>query len=123
SLKQCLAAKDDQSAEFVVKSMADELGIDLALEHIQKQVQSGDPHWLMLAAALQKKRGDIPAARSLSDQLMAQMDKLSDPAQALVLKQAGLLYMIDPNPDLAKSKEIYLKLTKLAPDDLTVWNN
>src|SRR5438552_8397211 len=74
SLNQCLSAKDDPSAELVVRSMADELGVSVALDHIQKQVQSGDPHWLMLGAVLEKKRDHVADARKLVEQLMAGLD-------------------------------------------------
>jgi tetratricopeptide (TPR) repeat protein len=123
ALNQCLAIKDDAAAQLVVNSMASELGVDVALQQVQKQVQTGQPQWLMLGAVLQQRRGDIAQARQLVDRVLGMMDKLSDPQQASVLNYAGTLFMIDPDPDTEKAKAIYQRLAKIRPDDFTVWNN
>jgi len=123
ALNQCLAAKDDASALLVVNSMASELGVPYAIKLVDRQVQGGNWHWQMLAANLQQRNGDIPAARKIVDQVMGGLDKLSLPEQAQILGYAGVLFMVDPDPDMKKAKAIYERLTTLRPDDYLVWNN
>src|SRR5262249_28457150 len=119
----CMTAKDDASAQLVIESMATELGLDVALRHVDKQVQGGQPQWVMLGARLQQRRGDIPAARKLVEQVLDGLDKLAVRDQAVVLTYAGTLYMIDPDPDSKRARSIYDQLAKIRPDDYTVWNN
>ena len=65
----------------------------------------------------------MPTARKTIDLALADLPKLPPGLQAQTLALAGTLYRYDPDPDLAKAKELYLQLVKLRPDDFQAWNN
>jgi tetratricopeptide (TPR) repeat protein len=123
AIKTAFDDKNDQEAQTVVDQLVDSTNADSALKVISALPQAAEPRWQLTIAWLQVKKNDVAGARKTIDALLANPDKLSREVHETALAFGGSVYMQLPDPDQNKSRELYLQLLKLRPNDYKIYNN
>ncbi len=57
------------------------------------------------------------------EQVLTNLDKLTEVQKASALGFSGSIYMQTPDPDAGRSRDIYQQLLKITPDDFRIYNN
>jgi tetratricopeptide (TPR) repeat protein len=109
---------DDVAANDVVRTMGDVIGPDEAITRVQGRPE---PKWKIMTARLQQTKGDTAAAVRSLEAVLAQEDSLSVEDKINAYRFGGTLYLVVA--DAKKSKDCYMKLLELAPEDMTALNN
>jgi tetratricopeptide (TPR) repeat protein len=116
------AGADNAAAELIVKSMTTTVGKDKAVQEVMARAGQ-DVRWKLLAAALHSVYKDWDQAVKCLDDVQQHFEELNPRQKAQALRISGPLYQLARPPQLDKAKDAYLKLLKMAPDDLFALNN
>ena len=112
------AAPDFGSSARVVNIIASEVGIDEALQRAQAHAE--DPNWRLMAADLNVKRGNFPAAAAEVAPLRE--STTISPIQRLhALSLLAESYRMMHQPQDAR--DVYVEALAIAPDDAEMLNN
>ncbi len=116
------AAKDDDAVAAIVKSIADEIGVEAAKARIIARAEKGENRWRLLLSYLLDSGGDLPGAVSWIEKIIADPNATPDEL-GTAQRVAGTLYLrLDP-PETAKACAIYRKVLESSPNDPAMLNN
>jgi tetratricopeptide (TPR) repeat protein len=116
------AEHDAAGAAQIIQTYAELLGTQAALKVAADRAEN-DPHWLLLAAALCRQKGDADGAIHWLELAIDQQAKLSTADQNEALRMAASEYLAKTPPDTLKSAETYRQIIKRSPDDIDSLNN
>jgi tetratricopeptide (TPR) repeat protein len=117
------AQRSDDAAANVVRTMAEEIGVDEALQRIAERAKT-ENRWRMVSAYLLHSKGDYAGAAEMVEATLAEYDKLAPEEKIGALRFAGSLYLaMKPQPQVQKAHDAYAKLLALQPNDLFSLNN
>ncbi|HEY0007777.1 MAG TPA: tetratricopeptide repeat protein, partial [Tepidisphaeraceae bacterium] len=116
------AAGNWQGVALVVNTIAQELGVKLAISKVEPLAKS-DLEARMLLTSLYERDNNLPAALAQVERTLADRPRL-DPRQLdSALQAAGSLYLRMNPPMSEKARQVYEELSQRYPDDLALLNN
>lgn len=117
------AQRSGDAATTVVRTMAEEIGVDEALDRIAERAKT-ENRWRLMSAFLLQSKGDFDGAAEMVEAALAEYDKLTPDEKVTALRFAGSLYLgMKPQPQVQKAYDAYSKLLQLQPNDLYSLNN
>jgi tetratricopeptide (TPR) repeat protein len=116
------AAKDSQDAIAIIETVDHAVGVDRAIELIQKR-PANDAQWNTLLIMLYHDHGDDDQAIKVMEPMLA--DASATPAErSQRLEMAGVIYATaQPKPFADKSFDAYKQLLAINHDDVPALNN
>jgi tetratricopeptide (TPR) repeat protein len=123
ALNLAQAQRNDAASQEVINTIAREIGVDEALSRLLTRADK-EPRWRFAAAQLYQRKGDDERAAEAVEQLLAEGDKLTANERLQVLRFAGTLYQTyQPQPQVDKAYQAYLKVLDAEPNDWATLNN
>jgi tetratricopeptide (TPR) repeat protein len=116
------ASKDDKNARTIVRTMAQQLGPDKAIEFVQPRAEA-DVRWKMVLGYLFMLKQDRANAEQTIGAVLADYAKLSENDQDMALGYASVIYLTLQPPDIEKAKDVYERTLAKHPEDYVTRNN
>jgi len=117
------ASKNEDVARQVTTGIANEVGVDKALELIGTRLNT-DFRWQRLAVYLYQAKGDYTQVIAYLDRMLETAESLAPADRDSVYRMAGTMFMTaKPAPLPQKAYDVYLRLLERAPNDLASLNN
>lgn len=116
------AAKDESAAFVIMDSIAREMGVSQVMARVLERARQ-EPRWIIFAAQLYQRAGDMKNAVAMVEQAAGQLERLSDDEQLRALQVAGAVYLGASPAMVEKAIDVYQRVLAKAPEDLATLNN
>lgn len=113
---------DDRASAELAHNMLDSVGVDDALNHLEKMVAAGNVHLRSLEVRVCTVGGDYARAQAKADDLLAdlQNQKLPEADAATIYDAVGVAYLYSEKYD--RAKEMYEKVLAARPQSVEALN-
>ncbi len=113
-----------RAGEAVVQSIAQASGVDSALQRALARAKS-QSRWKVVVALLYQAKGDWANALAVADDLVTNSVSLASAEEKVnaLNVAAGIYQTAQPEPQVTKAKETYLKVIAESPKDFQALNN
>lgn len=124
-LKTGLAVATKQNDPNAINSLIHAMAVEVSPDEAKKALAplaEKDPFWQVIQASIMYDAGDAPGALAVTEKILASPN-LPQRTQEQALKLAGIIYLAQNPPNIAKAVGVYRELLKMYPNDVAAMNN